>query len=163
MSLVPLPDGDLLVAAADPWLGRLRPDGTPAWAQGPPKADFRNQRYTLAVSGDGTRIGFDFAPFGKQPARFDLTARALALDPPTERDMAAPRQDGLPIEHWVNEDHPTLGGRPLALERVRDLPQPRHPPSREIASCWGRSGPCAPSRPTARPCGPGRFPARFGR
>jgi WD40 repeat protein len=115
MSLVPLPDGDLLVAAGDPWLGRLRPDGTPAWAQGPPKADLRNQRYTLAVSGDGTRIGFDFAAAAQQPARFDLTARALALGPPTERDMATPRRDGLPIEHWVNESHPTLGSRPLVL------------------------------------------------
>ena len=116
MSLVPLPDGDLLVAAQDARLGRLRPDGTPAWAQGRPKADFRAQFTTLAVSGDGTRVGFGYAAFGKQPARFDLPARALALDPPADRDMAAPRRDGLPIEHWRSEDHPTLGGRPLALE-----------------------------------------------
>jgi WD40 repeat protein len=116
-SLVPLPDGDLLAAAADPWLGRLRPDGPSAWTHGPPKADFRDQFDTLTVSGDGARIGFGYADFGKQPARFDLTARALALDPPTERDMPAPRQGGLPIEHWHNEFLPTLGGRPLALER----------------------------------------------
>ena len=116
MSLVPLPDGDLLVASQDPWLGRLRADGALAWAHGPRKADFRAQFDTLAVSGDGTRIGFGFAPFGKQPARFDLTARALPLDPPAERDMAAPRQDGLPIEHWRDEHHPTLGGRALSLD-----------------------------------------------
>ena len=115
MSLVPLPDGDLLVASQDPWLGRLRADGTTAWAQGPPKADFRAQFDTLVVSSDGTRVGFGYAAFGKQPARFDLTARALAPDLPAERDMAAPRQDGLPIEHWVNESHPTLGSRPLVL------------------------------------------------
>jgi len=114
--LVPLPDGGLLVATADPWLGRLRPDGTPAWAHGPPMANFHNQFDTLPASSDGTRIGFGYAAFGKQPARFDLTARALALDRPADRDMAAPQQNGLPIEGWRLTTHPTLGGRPLALD-----------------------------------------------
>jgi WD40 repeat protein len=41
MSLLPVPDGDLLVASADPWLGRLAPDGTPRWRRGPPAADLR--------------------------------------------------------------------------------------------------------------------------
>ncbi len=115
--LVPLPDGRPAGGHAQtPGSADCKPDGTAFWAHGPQQADFRNQTNTLSVSNDGTRIGFGFAAFGKQPARFDLTARALALGPPAERDMAAPRQDGLPIEHWVDEYHPTLGGRPLALK-----------------------------------------------
>jgi WD40 repeat protein len=116
MSLVPLPNGDLLVAADDPWLGRLRPDGTVVWAHQPPKADLRHQFDTLAVSSDGTQIGFGYAAFGKQPARFDLTTPALALDPPGDARLTIPHQDGLPIEGWANTTHPTLNGRLLALD-----------------------------------------------
>jgi WD40 repeat protein len=117
VSLAPLPDGDLLVAASDPWLGRLRQDGTAAWAHRPPQADFRNQFDNLSVSNDGTRVGFGFNPFGKEPARFDLTARALTLDPPSDAHMATPRQAGLPIDGWFDDEHPTLGGRQLAIQK----------------------------------------------
>jgi WD40 repeat protein len=115
-SLVPLPDGDLLLASRDPWLARLQPDGGTRWAHAPPKADFRRQYDTLSVSSDGTFIDFGFAYFGKMPARFDLAARALSLDPPPDGRTAAPRQHGLPIDDWLNSYRPTLGGRPLALE-----------------------------------------------
>jgi hypothetical protein len=124
MSLVPLPDGDLLAATAAPWLGRLRPDGTAAWTHRPPPADFRAQFDKLSVSDDGRRIGFGFAAFGKQLARFDRTALALALDLPGEARMAAPRQNGLDVEHWLNEFNPTLDGQPRVLdghERSRSL------------------------------------------
>ena len=115
-SLVPLPDFSLLVATGEPWLGRLKPGGTAFWEHGPQQADFRGQFDTLTVSSDGTRVGFGYAAFGKQSARFDLAFRALALDPPGDARLVAPRQDGLPIEHWRDELHPTLGGRPLALD-----------------------------------------------
>ena len=117
MDLVPLSDGDLLVATADPWLGRLRPDGRAVWAHGPPQADFRNQSDKLSVSNDGTLVGFGYAVFGKQPARFDLTTCALTLDPPGDGHMATPRQVGLPIDGWRDDHHPTLSGRPLTLDQ----------------------------------------------
>jgi WD40 repeat protein len=115
MAVASLPDGDLLVAAADPWLGTMRPDGTPIWVHGPPEADFRNQESALSVSDDGTRVGFGYAVFGKLPGRFDLTARALALNPAADTHLATPRQDGLVINGWAANTHPTLGGRSLAL------------------------------------------------
>ena len=65
MSLVPLPDGDLLVAAADPWLARLQADGSARWVHGPPQADFRDQYDTFAVSSDGLRVDFGFQQFGE--------------------------------------------------------------------------------------------------
>jgi hypothetical protein len=155
MALAALSDGDLLVAAQDPWLGRLRADGTAAWVRGSPIADFRGQRGTFSVSSDGTRVGFGFT-YGKLSARFDLGARSLTVrpshlaarrarcaaclrhrraskepascrrdhDPGHDSQMATPRQDGLPIEGWINEAHPTLGGRLLPLqhyERSRSL------------------------------------------
>jgi WD40 repeat protein len=124
MSLVPLPDGDLLVASTDPWLARLAPDGTPRWRHGPPAADFRNQRDRLSASADGTSIGFGFQVFGKIPARFDLATRTLTAAPPTAAVLAVPRQTGLPVENWRNQFNPTLGGKALRLqpyERSRSL------------------------------------------
>jgi WD40 repeat protein len=117
MSLVPLHDGDLLVATADPWLGVLRPDDTLVWTHGSPIADFRNQSSNLSVSNDGSRIGFGFAAFGNLPAWFDLAARSLTLDPPGDGQMATPQKDGLPIEGWLNTINPSLNGRPLTLQQ----------------------------------------------
>src|SRR5262249_345234 len=58
--LAALPDGGLLVAAADPFVELLEPDGRPRWTHPSPKADFRNQRGVLAVSADGTIVDFGF-------------------------------------------------------------------------------------------------------
>jgi hypothetical protein len=120
MSLVPLPEGDLLVAAGDPWLARLQQDGTARWIHRPHKADFRDQTNTLSVSNDGTLIDFGFQKFGKVPARFDLEARKLGLDPPPDGRTSAPRHEGLSINGWRNSKVPTLNGRPLKLEPYED-------------------------------------------
>jgi len=111
--LVPLPGGDLLVAAEGPWLGRLA-DGGPRWVHGSPIADFTGQFHDLSVSSDGTQIDFGFASRGKIPARFDLKSLTLQLDPPHDGRTAPPRQDALKIEGWL-VDRPTLAGKPLPL------------------------------------------------
>jgi WD40 repeat protein len=115
MTLVPLRDGDLLVAATDPWFGRVRPDGTAAWMHGAQQANFGGQGDKLSVSNDGTRIGFGYAAFGRQPTFFDLAARALSPNPSGNTLLANARQDGLPIEGWADTTNPTLLGRPLAI------------------------------------------------
>ena len=122
MSLVPLPAGDLLVAAADPYLARLAPDGTPVWPEGrhgPPQADLRAQHETLSVSADGGVVDFGYEPFGEAPARFEVAALDLRLDPPTGDRTATPVQDTLPVANWVSIDppeQPTLDGAPLPLK-----------------------------------------------
>ena len=116
MSLVPLPGGDLLAAAADPWLARLRPEGKASWAREPLQADFRNQRDKFSVSSDGLTIDFGFQPAGEQPARFDLATRALRLDPVADNRTAPARIAGLSIENWRQNTRPTLNGQPLPLE-----------------------------------------------
>jgi uncharacterized caspase-like protein len=117
MGLVPLPGGDLLLAPQDPWLARLGPDGTSRWWHGPPAADFRGQFDRMSVSNDGSRIGFGFKMFGASPARFDLATRSLVPAPADAAGMAVPRQTGLPVERWLNQHDPTLGGKKLPLRR----------------------------------------------
>jgi WD40 repeat protein len=116
MSLLPLPDGDLVVASSDPWLARLRPDGIPRWQHLPPTADFSEQFDTLSVSDDGVRIGFGFEAYGKSPARFDVAERKLMLVRPTDATMAVPLLEGLPITSWYKQPYPALDGRVLPLD-----------------------------------------------
>ncbi len=116
MSLVPLPGGDVVIAAQDPWLARLQANGAPSWVRGSPHADFREQASTFSVSSDGTVVDFGFAVFGKDPARLDLKNRTLSLSPPNDRGTTAARRNGLAIAEWNNRMHPTLSGRPLPLQ-----------------------------------------------
>jgi DNA-binding beta-propeller fold protein YncE len=121
--LAALPDGALLVAAQDPFLAVLEPDGRPRWAHASPEADFRNQRDVLAVSADGTIVDFGFEQ-GKSPLRFDLRALKLVRDPPADHQTMRAKQGGLAIEGWLNGLSPTLDGKPIKLaryERSRSL------------------------------------------
>jgi WD40 repeat protein len=114
--LAVLPGGALLVAAADPFLAVLEADGRVRWAHSSPNADFRVQNKTLAISAEGAIVDFGFELLGKSPLRFDVRARKLSHDPPADDRTSNPKQDGLPIEHWENEDHPTLDGQPIELK-----------------------------------------------
>ena len=108
----------LLVAAQDPFLGLLEPDGRPRWTHSSPKADFRNQYARLAVSADGTIVDFGFEVGGKSPLRFDLRARKLSGDPPADQQTIPAKQAGLAVERWHNDVSPTLDGKPIKLDRV---------------------------------------------
>jgi WD40 repeat protein len=117
LGLAALFDGQTLVAAADPFVAILEPDGRPRWAHPSPKADFRDQGDVLAVSADGTMVDFGFELRGKSPLRFDLRALKLAHDPPADHQTMRSRQTGLAIEGWFNGLSPTLDGKPIELER----------------------------------------------
>jgi WD40 repeat protein len=111
--LFPLRGGDLLIAAADPWLGRLRADGMVAWKHEPKNADYRSHSHVLRVSSDGALVDFSVQAFGKAPAEFDIAARVLTPNPP-HRGTAAPRLCGLKI-NLENAQRPTLDGQQLGL------------------------------------------------
>jgi WD40 repeat protein len=111
--LAALPDGRLLVAGQNLLL--LEPDGRSRWAHSSPKADFRGQRDTLAVSGDGTIVDFGFEEWGKSPLRFDLRALKLSPDPAADHKTMRPKQTGLAVERWRSEKFPTLDGKPIEL------------------------------------------------
>jgi Caspase domain/WD domain, G-beta repeat len=114
--LAALPDGGLLVAAQDPFLAVLDPDGRPRWAHASPKVDFRGHYDRLAVSADGTVVDFGFEQ-GKSPLRIDLRALKLSHDDPADDQTMRPKQAGLAVEGWRNAFSPTLDGKPIKLER----------------------------------------------
>jgi WD40 repeat protein len=115
--LAALPDGSLLVAAQDPFIAVLEPDGRPRWVRPSPKADFRAKyAATLAVSSDGATVDFGFEIWGKSPLRFDLRALKLTPDPPADGRTIRPKQNGLAIEGWEDKYSPTLDGKPIVLE-----------------------------------------------
>ena len=117
MSLRPLPGGDLFVAAADPWLGRLRADGRPRWpSRAPLQMNPRGQRHTLRVSFDGLSVAFSFAARGKDPARFDLDMLTLTTVGTPEVGLAAPEQNALPVTDWDYTTFPKLNGFRLPLQ-----------------------------------------------
>jgi WD40 repeat protein len=110
-----LSDGRLFVAAQNPFLALLEPDGRPRWAHASPKADFRNQHDVLAVSADGTIVDFGFELYGGSPLRFDLRARKLVSDPPADQQTILPKQAGLAVENWLDNRSPTLDGKPIEM------------------------------------------------
>jgi WD40 repeat protein len=114
--LAALPDGRLLVAAQDPFLELLEPDGTPRWTHPSPAADFRDQADVLAVSADGTIVDFGFELRGNSPLRFDLRALKLSGNPPADHQTIAAKQTGLAVEGWKDEFSPTLDGKPIKLQ-----------------------------------------------
>jgi WD40 repeat protein len=113
--LVALPNGDLLEADAA-GLSRLKPDSTSRWAQLARMADFRGQAAVLKVSADGARVGFGYEALGGSPAQFDLATRTLVVGPGSEDKMAVPKQTGLNVEQWAQDDFPTLDGKALGLD-----------------------------------------------
>lgn len=118
MTLAPLADGGVLVAGADPSLARLGTGGRPRWEQRPPKADFRGQSRSLAVSSDGRVVDFGYELWGKAPARFDLRNLMLSVPPPADGATRPPVQTGLPLADWENQYTPTLAGTRLPLENL---------------------------------------------
>jgi WD40 repeat protein len=114
--LAALPDGSLLVAAMDPFLAVLEPDGKRRWAHPSPEADFRNQESVLAVSSDGAIVDFGFELRGKSPLRFDLRARKVSLARPADKQTVSAKQSGLAIEGWNDGGSPTLDGKPIKLK-----------------------------------------------
>jgi hypothetical protein len=114
-TLLALPGGDLLVAGSQ-FLIRVGSDGARRWTQQTQLADFRAQSDRFTVSADGERVGFGYELGGGSPAHFDIAKRALVLGHGTDEGMVVPRLTGLNIEHWHNEDSPTLNGHELGLE-----------------------------------------------
>ncbi|WP_341675476.1 caspase family protein [Niveibacterium sp. SC-1] len=121
--LAPLPGGKLLFATAEPTWGVLDRDGRLTARQASALADFRDQRDFFGLSADARRVRFGYDTGGAGASNMDVPSRALGADDPSLAS-ARTQADGLRIEHWKNDERPTLNGRPLALnpgEQARSL------------------------------------------
>ena len=117
MSLLPIADSDLLVAAGDPFLGRFDAEGQLLWQHQQPQADFRGQHDSLSVSHDGLVVDFGYKAWGASPARFDLSKLKLLADRLDNDVTVGPIHDGLEVTNWFNHDTPLLNGKPLPVMR----------------------------------------------
>jgi hypothetical protein len=117
VGLIVLSDSQLLVAAQDPLLELLGPDGGRRWAHASPTADFRGQYNRLAVSADGTIVDFGVEFLGQPSLRFDLRALKLSANPSADQQTNVAKQAGLAVDGWVNNMSPTLDGKPIEIMR----------------------------------------------
>ena len=112
-ALAGLADG-FAFASAEPAWGKIGADGKPVFRHDRQYADFRDGEKGFAVSADGAAVEFGFAQGGKSPARFDVLAGTLELDPKAQENMHVPATTG--FADWRNGDKPKLNGRVLALD-----------------------------------------------
>ena len=113
--LLPLPQGGLVYAAADPGWGRIAPDGALAVAPRPPGGDFRNTGVTLALSADGTQVRFTLRA-GGAPLVFDpLTGNLSAWTGEAGFQAARTETPRIRVLDWQGSNRPRLGNMPLRL------------------------------------------------
>lgn len=113
--LLPLPQGGLAYAAADPGWGRIAPDGALAIAPRPPGGDFRNTGVTLALSADGTQVRFTLRA-GGAPLVFDpLTGNLSAWTGDAGFQPARTESPRIRVLDWQGSNRPRLGNMPLRL------------------------------------------------
>lgn len=113
MSLAPLPEGSLLLGAADPQWGRISSRGQAEALGSSPLADLRDQEKTFALNSDASQVQFGFELWGKKPHGFDLHRRQLTAG--TNPQLLLHNPNGLDIQGWKNTTRPTLAGVPLPL------------------------------------------------
>jgi WD40 repeat protein len=113
--LVPLPDGRLVFAAADPAWGVLSAEGGTLSRQNSPVVDFHRSPDSLRMTANGKQVRFAYEQGGKSPAVFDLASTSLGLDRAgfTQPRITAP---GVTIENWQHTNHATLNGQRVVLE-----------------------------------------------
>lgn len=117
MDLQPLRGGGVVFGAADPAWGVLEASGRRSLFLPPAIADYRDNGTGFTLSPDAAAVRFGYQQSGKEPALFDVAARALQLNG-VSAALQAPRLEaaGLTVTKWKNNYSPQLNGRPLALE-----------------------------------------------
>jgi hypothetical protein len=117
MGLLPLKNGGILFAAADPAFGIIDAQGHAKLLQGPGQLDFGDRLGSLRVSKPGTTVQ-QGADFPKHLVRFALAERRLDIDPPADRTLIAPVTTApkLAVKGWEEGYHPTINGRAIALD-----------------------------------------------
>lgn len=116
MQLLPLKDGDMLFASAEPAFGIIDAEGRAKILQGPGQLIFRVVLESLKVSKAGKTVeqGKDYP---RRTVRFTLAERRSDIDPSADDTLAAPVTEAadLIVTGWQDGFHPAVGGQPIAL------------------------------------------------
>ena len=118
MHILPLNRGGMVFGSAEPAFGAFDAGDRRVVFQGPPIADYRNNREGFRLSPNGASVGFGYERWGKSSARFAVDDRRLELDPTVDPGLAAPvtSADGLSITGWKNTYTPKLNNEALKLK-----------------------------------------------
>ena len=115
MALQPCRDA-IAVAAGDPAFGLVDGNGHIAlWKSGVEPDMRRKIGDAFTVSAIAGQVRFGLGSGGDDPVLFDLALATLTSAPAPPPGFIAPLVEGLPVENWRNNDHPTLAGRPIEL------------------------------------------------
>ncbi len=106
-----LPNGNIVVAATDPFLGVFDAQGNLLYQPQHDTVDFRGSNIFVSIKGDSFQ--FDYVRKGKKFAQFDLKYRELSWLPDDEISLNKPRTKGLNITDWKGKRNPKLNGKPL--------------------------------------------------
>ena len=115
--IAPLPDRRVVVSSQQPCLGASDPKGAPLWTAPSPLASFRFQINSFKVSANGDVVDFDFGDANFTPLRFDVRSLRLTQGASVDGRTFPASREGLAIEGWLSGLRPTLGGRPILLEK----------------------------------------------
>ena len=156
----------LLVAAADPWLARLAPDGVASLAASGTGGGFRRPvRPVLTVSADGARVGFGYPRCSADRPRASTSRRGRCpwSQPPTSGlTAAAPDRPADRTTGRANTTRRSSANR-CRLAPYESLPQPRDPPERRPLRARDRLVSARLRHTVARRSGPAWRPAPSGR
>jgi WD40 repeat protein len=111
-----MPGGRVFVAGMTPCLGLMDARGERVWTVASPILDFRNQTDVMSVSEDGQVVDFGYVGSAGRVLRFDVRSLTLSSPSPGDRLTFEPRRDGLTIDGWRSNNHPTLSGQALILD-----------------------------------------------
>jgi len=126
-ALLPLANGRLAFADADPAWGMLERSGQIARVVLPASLDHRGSvSRMLRMSADARRVEFSFDTWNghertRGRAQFDLATRTLDTAPAPSTHLKPARHEGLPLSDWTESTLLKLNGQPLPGMQAGDI------------------------------------------
>jgi hypothetical protein len=71
----------------------------------------------FTIAPDARQVRFGLVYGINEPVLFDLVQGTIASAPSVPPGFIGPLVEGLPVDKWLDEVHPTFGGKPIELEQ----------------------------------------------
>ena len=113
--------GDAIaVAASDPAFGLVDNNGRIKLWKTSVAADMvgKAEPGAFTIAADARQVRFGLGYVAAEPVLFDLAQGTIASSPSLPPGFIAPLVEGLPVDNWYGEDHPTFAGRPIELKEI---------------------------------------------